>query len=147
MNKSQNRWKSKRNCVYNVSYHIVWIPKYRKRILKGNIKSRLIYLLYEKSSQIGIKIEEIECMDDHIHLFVRSAPNLSASFIVKSLKGYTSYMLRKEFPFLKKYKHLWTNSYFCETIGHISENTIKKYINAQIEHHKNPINVNKNKKN
>lgn len=130
-----NGRKSGRNCVYNISYHIVWIPKYRKRILKNNIKYRLIELLHEKANNIGIKIENVECMDDHIHMFIRSNPKLSVSFIVKSLKGFTSYMLRKEFSFLKKYKHLWTNSYFCETIGQISEKIIKIYINNQTKHH------------
>ena len=64
-------------------------------------------------------------MNDHIHLFIKSNPTLSISFIINQLKGYSSFKLRSEFSFLKKYKSLWTNSYFCETIGYISEETIK----------------------
>ena len=62
---------------------------------------------------------------------LKSNPTLSVSFIVNQLKGYTSYKLRKEFIFLKKYKSLWTSSYFCETIGLISEKTVRKYIKMQ----------------
>lgn len=131
-----NRWVSKRNTVYNISYHIVWIPKYRKHLLKGLIKDRLIEILYEKSDKIGVQIKAIECMNDHIHLFIKTSPVNSIPFIVKSLKGYSSFVLRKEFSLLRKFKHMWTNSYFCETIGFISEDTVKKYISNQINHHK-----------
>lgn len=121
----------KNHKVYNISYHIIWIPKYRKHILKYKLKDRLLFHLFAKAKSIGITIDEHEIMEDHIHLFVRSNPKLSVSFIVNQLKGYTSYMLRKEFPYLHKYKSLWTSSYFCETIGLISENTVKKYIQMQ----------------
>ena len=57
--------------VYNISYHIIWIPKYRKRLLKGKIKERLIFYLFEKAKSIGISIVEYEIMDDHIHLFIK----------------------------------------------------------------------------
>lgn len=87
---------------------------------------------------IDIKIEAIEIDIDHLHLFVKSKPTITVSNIVKSLKGYSSYFLRKKFVCLKKYKQLWTHSYYCETIGFISEKTIRKYI----ERHKNK---NKNK--
>ena len=117
--------------VYNISYHIVWIPKYRKRILKNDIKKALILYLFEKASQLNISIDAYEIMDDHVHLFIKSNPSLPISFIVQQLKGYTSYMLRKQFPSLKRYKSLWTHSYFVETIGLISEKTVKKYIEMQ----------------
>lgn len=122
------------NKVYNISYHIIWIPKYRKKILKGHIKEKLLIYLQQKADILKISIEEIEIMDDHIHLFIKANPSLSVSYIVKHLKGYTSYKLRKDFPYLKKYKALWTHSYYCETIGFISESTVRKYINAQTKH-------------
>jgi putative transposase len=117
--------------VYNISYHIIWIPKYRKKILIGKIKERLIELFKEIELKINIKIETYEIMTDHIHLFVKGNLNICVSDIMKYLKGYTSYVLRKEFNHLKKYKSLWTSSYYCESIGHISEATVKKYINDQ----------------
>ena len=73
-------------------------------------------------------------MIDHIHLFIKGNLKTSVSEIVKILKGYSSYVLRKEFMCLKKYKSLWTHSYYCETIGHISENTVKRYIETQMDH-------------
>ena len=117
--------------VNNISYHIIWIPKYRKRILTIKIKERLIEIFKEIETKIEIKIEVYEIMIDHIHLFVKGNPNISVANIIKYLKGYSSYIIRKEFDNLRKYKSLWTSSYYCETIGHISETTIKKYIKDQ----------------
>ncbi len=75
-------------------------------------------------------MENIDIMPDHIHIFIKCYINtISISKIVQYLKGYSSFMLRKRFPFLKKYKALWTPSYYYETIGHISQKTIKRYIN------------------
>ena len=120
--------------VSNISYHIVWIPKYRKHILVGEIKNELMNIFKIVENKINIKIETYEIMSDHIHLFVKGNQNITISNIVKYLKGYSSFELRKKFSYLKKYKSLWTHSYFCETIGHISENTVKKYIENQNNH-------------
>ena len=120
--------------VYNIAYHITWIPKYRKHILCDNIEESLKLYLFEKAKQLNIKIEAFEIMPDHIHLFIKSNPNLSITFIIQQLKGYTSFKLRKQFPFLKRIKSLWTHSYYVETIGIISEPTIKKYIEMQKSH-------------
>ena len=119
------------NCKFNISYHIVWIPKYRKRILINKIEDRLKELIKYKTLQLGIYIGAIECMPDHIHLFIKSKPTLSISNIVKTLKGYSSRMLRIEFIQCNKYKCLWTLGYFCETIGNITGATIIKYIENQ----------------
>ena len=117
--------------VFNISYHITWIPKYRKKILKDNIREAVIKYLFQKAESLHITIDAYEIMNDHVHLFIKSRPDLTISYIVQQLKGYTSYKLRKEFPLLKKYKSLWTHSYFIETIGLISEKTVKKYIEMQ----------------
>lgn len=71
-------------------------------------------------------------MPDHVHLFVKSDPRNSPHFIVQQFKGHTSRVLREEFPSLKsRLPSLWTRSYYCESVGHISEETIKKYIEDQ----------------
>lgn len=119
--------------VFNVSYHIIWIPKYRKHILKNGIRNELINCLNEKAKQLNISLEAYEIMSDHVHLFIKSNPNISIADIVKHMKGYSSYILRKKFDVLRKYKSLWSPSYYCETIGLISEKTIRKYIEMQIE--------------
>ena len=119
--------------VYNVSYHIVWIPKYRKHILKNDIRQELINCLHEKAKQLNVTLAAYEVMSDHVHLFIKSNPLITISEIVKNMKGYSSYILRKKFIELRKYKSLWAPSYFCETIGSVSENAIKKYIEMQTQ--------------
>jgi len=124
-------YKSGNHCKYNVSYHIVWIPKYRRSILVDDIETRLKEILKAKATELGLEIGAMECMPDHVHLFIRANPQTTISEIVKNLKGYSSYILRKEFPELKECKVLWAPSYFVETIGHISEPVVKKYIADQ----------------
>lgn len=120
------------HCVFNIGYHIIWCPKYRRKVLINGVDIRLKELLIKKAESIGVSIERMEIMPDHVHLFVKAVPTLSVHFIVNQLKGYSSYMLRKEFPWLtRRMTTLWTRSYYCETIGHISENTIIRYIEDQ----------------
>ena len=127
-----DRWKHANTCIYNIGYHLIWCPKYRRRVLIDGVDERLKELLYEKAGQIEVEIDTMEIMSDHVHLFVRSIPTNPIHWIVGQLKGYTSYTLRKEFPWLRsRLPTLWTRSYYCETVGHISEDVIKKYIEEQ----------------
>lgn len=126
------RWKRSNTCVYNIGYHIIWCPKYRRRVLTGNIEQRLKELLVEQSTKNGYSIESMEVMPDHIHIFIKVDPTDSPHKVVQQLKGYTSRILRMEFPNLKtRMPTLWTRSYYCESVGHISEKTIEKYILEQ----------------
>ena len=128
----EKRWKSSKTCVYNLGYHLIWCPKYRRKVLTEEIQKRLKELLIEKAKNLGIEIEKMEIMPDHIHLFVKAKPVDAPHFIVGQLKGYTSKHLREEFPQLKKrLPTLWTRSYYVESVGHISEEKIKKYIENQ----------------
>jgi putative transposase len=89
-------------------------------------------LLLSKSKEIEIDIEKMEIMPDHVHLFIKADPTASPHWIVQQLKGYTSHEMRNEFPELKsRLPSLWTRSYYCESVGHISEATIKRYIEEQ----------------
>ena len=100
--------------------------------MTGDVEIRLKELLIEKSLEHKWSIEKMEVMPDHVHLFIKVHTVDSPMHIVSQLKGYTAFMLRKEFPFLKsRIPSLWTRSYFCESVGHISEETIKKYIEEQ----------------
>jgi putative transposase len=86
----------------------------------------------EKAKEIGVEIEKMEILPDHIHLFVKGDPTKAPHWIVQQFKGYTSRMLRQRFSFLRtRLPTLWTRSYYCESVGHISEATIKKYIEEQ----------------
>ena len=131
------RWKTSTSTVYNVCYHIIWCPKYRRKVLEGDVEVRLRELLHEKAEELEIEIEEIEVMPDHLHLFVNdsfvnASPALAPHHIVQQFKGLTSRRLREEFPSLKsRLPSLRTRSYYIETIGRISEGTIRDYIKDQ----------------
>jgi putative transposase len=126
------RWKRPTTTVYNIGYHLIWCPKYRRKVLVGEVAKRLEELLLQKAHEIEVEIVQMEIMPDHVHLFVKTTPTNSPHFIVQQLKGYTSRILRQEFPSLKsKLPSMWTRSYYCESVGHISEETIRKYIEEQ----------------
>jgi putative transposase len=128
----EKRWKKSRSATYNIAYHLIWCPKYRRKVLINGADIRLKELLNAKAAELGVVIETMEIMPDHVHLFVKCEPNDSPQWIVSQFKGNSSRILRMEFPWLKsKLPTLWTRSYYCESIGHISEATIKKYIEEQ----------------
>ena len=129
---TKDRYTTSAHCIYNLGYHIIWCPKYRREVLVNGIDERLKELLNEKAAALEITIEKMEVMPDHVHLFVKGKPSIAVQHIVNQLKGYTSVMLRREFPRLKsRLPTLWTRSYYVESIGHISESTIKRYIEDQ----------------
>jgi putative transposase len=128
----KKRWKTSKTSIYNIGYHLIWCPKYRRNVLVGEIEERLASLLKKKAEDVGIIIEKMEIMPDHVHLFVKASPVDSPHYIVQQLKGYTSWNLRDEFKELRrKLPTLWTRSYYCESVGNISEETVKKYIENQ----------------
>jgi len=127
-----NRYAFNSHCVFNISYHIIWCPKYRRKVLTDGVDTRLKELLQEKAEELGITIKRMEVMPDHVHIFVKAIPTLPVQFIVNQLKGHSSVVLRREFPFLRsRIPTLWSRSYYVETVGHISESTIIKYIEDQ----------------
>jgi len=126
------RWIHSNTCVYNIGYHLIWCPKYRRKVLSEEIAKRLKQILIQKSKEIDTKIETMEILEDHVHLFVKTKPTSSPHWIVQQLKGFSSHQLRIEFPHLKsRLPTLWTRSYYCESVGHISEDVVKKYIEDQ----------------
>ena len=129
---TKDRYTTNSHCIYNISYHLIWCPKYRRKVLVDGVDDRLKELLIEKAADLGITIEKMEVMPDHVHLFVKGTPTIAVQHIVNQLKGYSSVILREEFPKLKtRLPALWSRSYYCETIGHISEDTIVRYIEDQ----------------
>jgi REP-associated tyrosine transposase len=128
----KDRWRTSSTSVFNIGYHLIWCPKYRRPVLVGPAAKRLKELLREKATTIGATIKSLEVMPDHVHLFVQSPPTNAPHYIVQQLKGYTSHALRQEFPALKsRLPTLWTRSYYCESVGHISQATVEKYIAEQ----------------
>jgi putative transposase len=127
-----SRYKRNTGCVYNVKYHLVWCPKYRRQVLIGVIADRLKELLNLKATQMGIEIEAIEIMPDHVHIFITGYPTEAIQHIVNQLKGFTSRMLRLEFKELRtRLPTLWSRSYYVGTVGYVSEAAVRKYIENQ----------------
>lgn len=123
-----------RTSVHNIGYHIVWSTKYRKPILVDNIEVSLKNILTNISIEKGFSIEIMEIMPDHVHVFVKSDPKTAPNYIYKMLKGISATKLFNIYPNLKDllYKgHLWNPSTFIESVGHISEDVVKKYIEGQ----------------
>lgn len=127
-----NRWNKSKTAVYNVNYHIIWCPKYRRKVLVDGVDERLKELILEKANEHGWEIKSMEVMPDHVHIFISANPVDGIHYIVQQIKGYSSRVLRQEFTWLnKRLPSLWTRSYYAETVGHISERTVKRYIENQ----------------
>lgn len=123
------------SCVYNINYHIVFCPKYRKQVLNESIKEDLEIIFKSIISSNDWKLLELEVMPDHIHLFVSAHPKQSPLEIVKKLKGISARLIFKKYPkFQKKEfwgKHLWSGGYYVGTAGIVTAESIQKYILAQ----------------
>ena len=134
LHKELNTIRSGQHVKYNINYHIVWIPKYRKKLL-GNleVKKALIGLLNNESESHGWRVLALEVMPDHIHLFLSVPPSVAVADVVNQLKGTTSRKLRTAFPMLKQSvrKSLWAAGYYVSTAGFVSQQQVKKYIDAQ----------------
>jgi len=124
------------HAVYDIQYHFVWITKYRYKILKGPIAERLRELLRQGCEARGITIVRGNITRDHVHMLLSCPPTLAPSKIVQYLKGRSSRLLQEQFPELRKRywgQHLWASGYYCSTVGAVTEETIKAYIENQQE--------------
>lgn len=130
-----NKYIHGRTSVYKINYHIVWCVKYRRKVLTPRIESRLQEILVTIGVDKGFTVSLAEVGEaDHIHVFVSAPPKLSVTDIARYLKGISGRHLFMEFPELENQLwcgHLWNDSYFVETIGSISEENCKKYIERQ----------------
>jgi len=130
-------YKTDHSIVYRCQYHVIWCPKFRRRILVPPIDTRLKDLILEKQSAYGYEVLAMEVMPDHVHLLLRRVPTAWASRIgihkiVSQIKGWTSRAIGKEFPFVKrKLPSLWTRSKFIATVGTVSLEVAKQYIANQ----------------
>ena len=130
-----NRYRVNAASLFSLQYHLVWCPKYRKRILVDTLEKRLRELLYQKAKEIKAEIHALEIMPDHVHMFVGSDPTMAPARLAAQFKGFTSHQLREEFPWLKSYlPSLWSRSYYIGSIGAVSKATVKRYIANQTSH-------------
>lgn len=134
--------KSGSHCKFNINYHIIWIPKYRKAVLTDEkLKEILKIILNGICEDNKCEVLALEIMPDHIHIFVGANPNTTPSMLVKNLKGNTSRQLRLHFKdvrylgfkkhFGEGFDNLWARGYYVGTAGHVSQEQVKRYIEEQ----------------
>lgn len=117
---------------YSCQYHIIFCPKYRRKVLIDKIDIRLKELILEKQKEYEYEVIEMEVMPDHVHLLLDIPPTKLIHQVIGQIKGYSANILRKEFPTLKKrLPSLWTRSYFVSSVGSVSLEVVKKYIEEQ----------------
>ena len=125
-------YKSNNNIVYSCKYHVVFCPKYRRKVLVGEIETRFKELVQEICTEFNIDLFEMEVMPDHVHLLLEVDPQFGIHKAIKTIKGKTSRILRSEFKSLTtRIPSLWTNSYFVSTVGGAPLSIIKQYIESQ----------------
>lgn len=124
--------RSNGNVVFQCAFHVVWCPKYRRRVLGGQVEERLKDLIREVVEEKGAWLVETEVMPDQVHLLVEVDPQYGVHRLVKAIKGRSSRVLREEFPHLKsRLPTLWTNSYFVATVGGAPLSAINRYVEQQ----------------
>ena len=118
--------------VHSIGWHLVWCPKYRKKVLVDDVARRCEEVLRTTAGNRGWEVFTLEVMPDHVHLFLRTPPGVSPAQMAHQLKGVTSHVLRGEFASLRtRLPTLWSKSYFVASVGRVSQATIRKYIEEQ----------------
>jgi len=121
---------------FDIKYHFVWVTKYRKPILYGEVGHRLRELVVEICKSNEIEILSGHVAKDHVHVFLSCPPNLSPSKVMQYLKGKTSRKLMMEFQHIQKAfwgRHLWGRGYFAASSGNVTDEVILEYIRLQDE--------------
>ena len=131
---SVERYRHIRGSVSTLTYHFVWCPKFRRKVLTGRVQSRLRALIVDKARELYCEIVALEVMPDHVHMLLKAPPTHAPQHIANQMKGYTSHVLREEFAHLKsRLPSLWSRSYYVGSAGAVSSATIQKYIQQQKE--------------
>lgn len=126
------KYKTGNHLVYSCQYHVIFCPKYRRSVLVDGIDQRLKELIKSKESEYGYEVLDMEIMPDHVHLLLDVDPKIGIFTVVSRIKGYTSHELRKEFASLKtRIPTLWTQSKFISSVGAVTLEVVKKYIEEQ----------------
>lgn len=124
-------YQSNRNVVFSSKYHLVWCPKYRRGVLTGPVEARLIEIIGGVCDEHDVDILGVETMPDHVHLLVEVDPSFGVARLVRLVKGRSSRLLRQEFPHLRRLPSLWTNSWFCSTVGGAPIEVVRRYVENQ----------------
>lgn len=127
----KQRYKSSRHTIWACDYHIIWCTKYRKQVLTSAIQERLKDIIMEKQEDYNYRVTALEIMPEHIHLLASIHPKYNVTEIVGKIKGYTSFVLRREFFGLKRIRSLWTSSKFVASTGGVTLEALKEYVEGQ----------------
>jgi putative transposase len=128
----KKEYKSYDHLVFSCQYHVIFTPKYRRKVLINGVDERLKELIKEKEKDYGYEVIEMEVMPDHVHLLIDLKPRIDIIRCVNLIKGYTSHILRNEFPELRrKIPTLWTRSKFIASVGAVTLEVVEKYIEDQ----------------
>ncbi len=133
----QDNTKSGSHCKYNLCYHIVWITKYRRSFLKGELATKLKHILDQIARDYGLNIIALEVMPDHVHMIVEAQPKWSPARLIGTLKGVSSRHMRAEFlPIIKRHiwkdNTLWARGYYVSCVADsITIGMVKEYIQNQ----------------
>jgi len=125
--------------TYDLKYHVVFCPKYRYRVLTGEVGNRARELIREVCRSNYVDIVSGSMSPDHVHLLLSVPPSISLSKLIQYIKGKTGRKLLMEFEHLRKRywgQHLWARGYFAVTVGNVNEADVQKYIENQEHHHK-----------
>jgi putative transposase len=132
------QYHSASHCKYLIQYHIIWCPKFRFAVLKGDVESKLKEILQQICEKYHYQIKALEVMPDHIHIFVDCPQTVAPCDIARTLKSISAIQMFRAFPSLKRFYArcgvLWSSGYFISTVGHISESTVIRYIEEQKHH-------------
>ena len=135
MNPKDEEYHSASHCRYLTQYHIIWCPRFRFSVLKDGADETLKMILQEICDQYQYRIKALEVMPDHVHIFVDCPQTAAPCDIARTLKSISAVKLFRAYPSLKRFYArcgaLWSSGYFISTVGHISESTVKKYIEEQ----------------
>ena len=125
-------YKSNKNIVYSCKYHVIWCPKYRRKVLINGVDNHLKNIVKEVCHESLADLLEIEVIADNVHIMVEVDPQFGIHKLIKRIKGRSSRILRKEYKFLRsRLPTLWSNSYFVTTLGGAPLEIIKQYIKDQ----------------
>jgi putative transposase len=126
------------HAVYDTSYHLVWCPKYRKKIFKREeVKERAVQLIQEISEEYGFDVIEMEVTIEHVHILLSFSPRFSIGEVVRIIKSITARQLFREFPMLKQKLwtgEMWEDGYFARTVG---DRMTREVVEQYIGHHRN----------
>jgi putative transposase len=132
LRQSNKPYHTDHSIVYSCQYHVIFCPKYRRKVLTDAIAARMKELVLAKQDEYGYTVIEMEVLPDHVHLLLDVDPRAGINVVVGKIKGFTSHELRNEFPHLKKrLPTLWTRSKFISTVGAVTLDVVQHYIESQ----------------